>query len=80
MKVKLKNIEPAANSNQKVVEIDTTVGSAFLMVDTSQIVDNHLEVGGPVGIEPNRFLIELPQETFNGDWRVWISKSQLQGA
>jgi hypothetical protein len=83
MKVRLKRVEPGDNSSQKVVEISTADGTAFLAVDSSQIQDGEmLEVGGPVGMDKNqeKYLVELPQETFSGAWRVWIPIRQLVGA
>jgi hypothetical protein len=80
MKVKLTKVEQGANSRQKIVEISTVDGIALLEVDSSQIQEGMLEVGGPVGMKDKNYLVELPQETFGGSWRVWIPKGQLVGA
>jgi hypothetical protein len=79
MKVRLKGVENGANSNEKIVEISTSKGSAFLAVDSSQIQENKLDVGGPVAVGTDKYLVELPQETFGGAWRVWVAKSELEG-
>ena len=79
MKLRVRGVEAGAHSNEKIVEISTTKGSAFLAVDSSQIQENKIEVGGPVAIGKDQYLVELPQETFSGAGRVWIPKTELEG-
>lgn len=36
-----------------------------------------LEVGYPIEGTDDEYLVELPQETAQGDWRVWVPKDQV---
>ena len=63
--------------SETVVGIPTSEGQATLIVDRKAIVDNLLEVGYPVAYMNGCALVELPQETVRGDWRVWIKKENI---
>jgi len=48
-----------------------------VIVDHHSIDNDTLEVGFPVGGDEKRFLVELPRETVNGQWRVWMRRDDV---
>jgi hypothetical protein len=61
---------------EKVVTIRTASGSEELIVHTSQISSNGIEVG-LIAQSGDEVLVELPRETLLGHWRVWVPKSAV---
>lgn len=56
----------------------TTVGGP-----RAEVVLNSIHTGrdhifaAEVAMDKNNVLVELPQETSSGDWRVWVTKNQI---
>lgn len=63
--------------NEKVVSVETRDGVEELVVDQRSLNGNMLEIGWPVGQNQDHYLVELPQETFRGFWRVWVPRSAV---
>ncbi len=80
MKLKVRIIGAGLHARESVVEIQTASGTARLALDGSYLEGDKMEVGGPVGIGRDKYLVELPQETFNGAWRVWVPRRELEGS
>jgi hypothetical protein len=51
-----------------------------LIVDRRAVGGDTLRVGYPLKSHAGQFLIELPQETMGGSWRVWVRENQLERA
>jgi hypothetical protein len=47
-----------------------------VIVHSSDIQDDTIEVGR-VGERGGAFLIELPQESATGKWRLWVPRSEV---
>jgi hypothetical protein len=75
MRVKVQKVESALHPSEAVVEIKTSSGIEYVVVDRRAIIDNSLAVGSPIGQDGDKWLIELPRETMTGSWRVWVKKS-----
>lgn len=77
MRVEVSEIGGGLHPEEVVVSVTTREGSAELAVDRSSISGTTLGVGWPVGQEGDFYLIELPRETFQGYWRVWVPKASV---
>lgn len=63
---------------EAVVEIPTVGGSEEVVVHTSQVSADSVEVGFIGRKEADgSVLIELPRESVSGRWRVWVPKSEV---
>jgi len=67
-------------SEERIAEIRTVDGIEEVPVHVSKIDGDTLIVGHPIGMRGDDVLIELPQETARGYWRVWVNRSELTGA
>lgn len=52
-------------------------GEEELILPKTMIKNNYIEVG-MVGETGDRVLIELPQESTSGSWRVWVDRGTLE--
>jgi hypothetical protein len=77
MRVRVREIGEGQHPSEKVVQINTKNGTANLVVDGRAIKRESLDVGYPVA-EHGHYLVELPQETMTGEWRVWVPKNAVE--
>jgi hypothetical protein len=77
VKLTIKRVGDGLHSSEVVIEVRTVGGSEQLVVDSSHLNGNELKVGWPVGSKADQFLVELPNETFRGQWRVWVPKKDV---
>jgi hypothetical protein len=66
--------------SEVLIEIQTKDGIEEVVVSNSQLRDQALEIGSPVGRENGHSLIELPMESASGKWRVWVKTESLKAA
>lgn len=78
MRVKIQDEKPGLHPNEAVVGLKTTEGMERLVVHRRSISDNSLDIGYPISLGQNEYLIELPRETQSGAWRVWVEKDQVK--
>lgn len=63
--------------NECIAYFQTSLGiDAEVIVPLSVAGDGYIEVT-EIRRESDRVLIELPEETAKGDWRVWVPPNQL---
>lgn len=75
-RVKAKVVRGAAPS-ERVAYIKTTEGyQAEVLLDSKQAGADHV-VASEIGRRQGEVLIELPQESSSGEWRVWVRDSQI---
>jgi hypothetical protein len=74
MRVRIEEVGSGQHPSEKIVKVETVEGPEQLIVDKRSIRDHSLDVGFPVGQQNGHFLVELPRETFRGEWRVWVEK------
>ncbi|WP_336487540.1 hypothetical protein [Methylobacterium nigriterrae] len=77
MRVAVVEVGSGLHPEEVVVSVLTRDGEAKLAVDKEAIHGKTLRVGYPIGREGDFYLIELPRESFQGTWRVWVSKDHL---
>jgi hypothetical protein len=68
-----------AIASETVITIPTDEGEEEVIVHSSQIKKNRVEVG-VIGEQGKKVLVELPRETLKGKWRVWVKAGDLQPA
>jgi hypothetical protein len=78
MRVRFNNKVVGAIPSEAVVEIPTVGGTEEVVVHTSQVNADSVEVGY-IGTKPadGSVLIELPRESVSGRWRIWVPKSAV---
>ena len=74
MRVQIESLGEGLHSGEIVIALDTKSGREELVVDKDHLSGDTLEIGYPVGQEDGYYLIELPNETFRGSWRVWVAR------
>ncbi|MGB2866675.1 MAG: hypothetical protein WBC05_25315 [Sedimentisphaerales bacterium] len=66
-----------ANKSERIAYITTAEGiRAEVLLSAAQTGSNHI-LAAEVARDNNNVLIELPQETSSGYWRVWVNKNQI---
>lgn len=78
MNVKIKQVGKGVGPSEVVVSVDTTTGTEHLVVHSRSIIDNTLDIGYPINRDESNLLVELPRETINGSWRVWVPQTSVK--
>ena len=78
MRLRVESLGPGQHPSEVVISIRTAEGrSEQVVVDTSSVRENTLEIGWPIEKRDERMLVELPRETVRGAWRLWVDKANL---
>ncbi|MDR3497082.1 MAG: hypothetical protein P4L82_20995 [Ancalomicrobiaceae bacterium] len=77
MRLTIAGATAGMHPSEQLVTITTRDGREELFVDGSQIEQDSIPVGFPVGRSNGHVLVELPRETMRGNWRVWVDLKQL---
>ena len=73
-------VKQGAIKSERVAYIKTARGiSAEVILSAAQTGHNHIQAA-EIARDKNDVLIELPQETSSGHWRVWVNKNQILSA
>ena len=77
-RIRVKVLGEGQHPSEALVAIQTADGVVEnAIVDHRSIDNDTIEVGYPVGSDNDRYLVELPRETANGQWRVWMKRSDV---
>lgn len=77
-RIKVQILGDGQHPSEALVVVQTANGvQENLIVDRRSIEQSMIEVGYPVGSSDDRYLIELPRETVNGQWRLWMKRSDV---
>jgi hypothetical protein len=79
MKVKVAEAGKGLHPSEVVVTVKTIDGDQSLVIDRRSLDNGFIRIGYPIREHKKNYLIELPRETSSGSWRVWVSKTQLEG-
>jgi hypothetical protein len=80
MRLKVEKVSEGLHPSEVVVSVNGKDGPISLVLDLSIIFeDGTVNVGWPVATDGKFFLIELPRETMNGSWRIWVPQGELKG-
>ena len=64
-------------ASERIAYITTAGGdSAEVLLSAAQTGFNHV-LAAEVARDNNNVLVEFPQETSSGHWRVWVNKNQI---
>ena len=77
MRVRVKKVMEGPGPSEAVVMIKTASDrEEEVVVHTNQIKDDTLKVWA-VGGKDGSVLIELPQESSSGNWRLWVKDREV---
>ena len=78
MRLKVTEIDVGLHPSQVSVSINARDGLHYLVINRKSLSPTStIEVGQPVGRREKDYLVELPEETDGGVWRVWVSGDEL---
>jgi hypothetical protein len=81
MRLRAQKIRDGLHPSEVVVAVATTEGRERLVVNSASFTDNSLEIGYPINRDQqDNYLVELPQETDSGTWRVWVPETEVSDA
>ena len=69
---------PGLHPSEVVAVVDAVDGRECFPVDRRSIVDGRVEIGHPVGRDGDHVLVELPNETTRGSWRIAVPTDRLE--
>ena len=78
MKVKVAEAGKALHPSETVVAIKTLSGTENLVIEKQAVKDGFISIGYPIRHEAKGYLIELPNESQGGVWRVWVAHDQIK--
>lgn len=77
-RIKIKVLGEGQHPSESLVAIKTADGSvAEAIIYRQSIIDDTIDVGYPVGVDGDSYLVELPQETVDGRWRIWVDRLDI---
>jgi hypothetical protein len=79
MRIKIQEVGKGLHPSEAVVQVNAVKGPERLIVDRRSIEDDSIDVGYPIARRNGYWLIELPRETVDGAWRIWIAKDIIVG-
>jgi hypothetical protein len=77
MLLKVREEGQGLHPNEVVVSVQTKDGAERLVVHKRALCAGALEIGYPILVDDDQYLVELPRETMRGLWRVWVKKSAV---
>jgi hypothetical protein len=79
MRLKVEKIGEGLHPSEMVVSVQTRTGPEKMIVDPKVIgPDSTVAIGWPVAKDNSFLLVELPRETLQGSWRVWVADKELE--
>lgn len=78
MRLKVEEVGIGLHPSEVFVKVTTVEGPQELVVNKRSLHQSTIDVGEPISRQDdNFFLVELPAETSNGAWRIWVDKSVI---
>jgi hypothetical protein len=78
MRMPVREVGPGLHPSEVVVEVQTTHGSERLVIDRAAISNNSVFVGWrSLAQKAGELLVELPNETMSGTWRIWVRGDEI---
>lgn len=72
MRLAVEDMGVGLHPDERRIKIATADGAAYSHAWSRSGPIDHITVGYPVGQRDGAYLVELPHETTNGAWRVWV--------
>lgn len=76
MRLKVTEIDSGLHPSQVVLSIKGEDETHYIVVNRHSVESGSIDVGHYVGRRDDSLLVELPTETENGAWRVWVKKNE----
>jgi hypothetical protein len=76
-RIRVDVVREGQHPSERLIAVKTASGIEHLIVDHRSIDNGTIDVGYPVGSDDARYLVELPRETMNGQWRVWMNRNDV---
>jgi len=80
MRLKVVVLGEGLHPSEVVVGVKTKEGTEQLVIDRSVIEDNFMDIGYPIKSESSNYLVELPQESMRGSWRIWVPQDTVESS
>jgi hypothetical protein len=81
MELKVSKAGAGLYPQEVAVNIQSIDGLKTMLIDERAMTGQGVGIGAPITSNANgEYLVELPRETMNGEWRVWVNRDQLVGA
>jgi hypothetical protein len=77
MRLKVETTGKGLHTSEVVVKVKTSSGVERLVVSERAIDNDEISIGWPIRTKDDLYLIELPNETQSGAWRVWVNRDQV---
>ena len=78
MRLRVEKISDGPGPSEVVVRVKTAQNVAEqLVVHSTAIVNDMIDIGYPIHQKDEQLLVELPRETATGRWRVWVPKAHI---
>lgn len=71
----LKGLHP----KEAIAVIRTLTGPEEIVIFSPSGAVGSIEVGYPIAVNADNYLVELPAETSKGAWRVWVGRDETEG-
>jgi hypothetical protein len=77
MRVKIRTVMQGPGPSEAIVAIEKKEGGQEeVVIDKRLIRDDTIEVA-KIGADKESVLVELPQESASGSWRIWVDSANL---
>jgi hypothetical protein len=77
-RIRVKVVGEGQHPSEVIIAVQTADGiRENVIVDKRSVENDTLDVGFPVGGDDKRYLVELPRETANGQWRLWMKREDV---
>jgi hypothetical protein len=81
MRIKVRDLRQGIQGlhpKEAMVVIDTLTGPEELVIFAPSGGIDSIQVGYPIAVNEDNFLVELPAETSKGAWRVWVNRKDTE--
>lgn len=77
--LRIRELAEGMHSGERIIAIRQADGTDVeTLASTRSIHGSKIDIGSPVAARGDgALLVELPQETSNGYWRIWVSPDEL---
>lgn len=73
-KIRFKSVMDGPGPTERIIAIRTTGGGEEEVILSKDLIQGETLEVGRVGIRGESTLIELPQESASGSWRLWVDR------
>ena len=78
MRMRVQEVGPGLHPSEVVVQVQTTQGAERLVIDRTAISNDSVFIGWRSLAQKNGdLLVELPNETMSGTWRIWVRSDDI---